>query len=238
MPVFLAFHQRLMASTAHLCFPSIPLSCLQHSLVIYSVKNIPIWVTNKPWVNFFCETLLKSTHTHTCIPNSLQEAGKLRPTQNNLKIPQCDAAPTLVSLTHWRHHLSSDQNQSSWDQFSSLNCSWLLYHFKDKNTYTINQIKCSPAVSIFHGQWICGRGDTFSTHTLLSQTPVTCYFRLFKLLQPPSCWTRWGWYPHKAANGRLPTGIPTGTHTLPAPLKLGETVRAWQFPHTVLPALF
>lgn len=64
MPVFLAFHQRLMSSTAHFCFPSIPLSCLQHSLVIYSVKNIPIWVTNKPWVNFFCETLLKNTHTH------------------------------------------------------------------------------------------------------------------------------------------------------------------------------
>lgn len=33
MPVFLAFHQRLMCSTAHFCFPSIPFSCLQHSLV-------------------------------------------------------------------------------------------------------------------------------------------------------------------------------------------------------------
>lgn len=31
MPAFLAFHQRLTSSTVHLCFPSTPLSCLQHS---------------------------------------------------------------------------------------------------------------------------------------------------------------------------------------------------------------
>lgn len=134
------------------------------------------------------------THAHLH-PQRLQEAGKLRPTQNNFRIPQCDAAPTLESHTQWTHSLSFDQNQSSLDQFSSLNCSWLMYQFKHKNTYTINQIKSTPAASIFHGQWICGRGISlsvrhrghlFSTHTLLSQTPVTCHFRLLKLLQPPS----------------------------------------------------
>lgn len=204
------------------------------------MKNIPIWVTNKPWVNFFCETLLKNTHT--CIPNSLQKAGKLRPTQSKFKIPQCDAAPTSVSPTHWTHNFPFDQNQSSWDQYSSPNCSWLIYQFKHKNTYSNYQIKSNPAVSIFHGH--SGSVAEASTHpagtghTLIFKprstqlTPVTSQaFKTVTAFLLPG--HDWGRYPYKAANGKLPTGIPNGTlgtHTLLAPLKLGEMVRAQQFP--------
>lgn len=157
---------------------------------------------------------------------------------------QCDAAPISVSLTHCTHNLSSDQNQRSLDQLNSPNCSWLMYQFKHKNTYTINQIKSNSAVSIFHGHsgsvaeasaYLAGTGDTYFQPMLcsanISHLPLQAFKTVTTSLLPGQ---DWGWYPYKAPNGKLPTGIPSGTHTLLAPLKLGEMVRARQFSPTVL----
>lgn len=112
-----------------------------------------------------------------------------------------------MSLVHFYHasfyffhaNLSFDQNQSRWDQFSSSNCSWLMYQFKYKNTNTINQIKSNPAVNIFHGHsvfvaeasaYLAGTGDTYFQPTLCSVNTSHLPLQAFKTCSLPLAWTR------------------------------------------------
>lgn len=100
-------------------------------------------------------------------------------------------------------------------------------------TYTINQIKSNPAVSIFHGQSGCaeeapvypaGTGDTYFQPTLCSANTSHLPLQAFKCYSLPLAWTRLRLISLQNSQWQAPRWDPqwhTGHRHSPGPFEVG-----------------